>query len=170
MNQGRSEETRQLREQIKDLVSAQGDYAKGAAEGVTGVMPNVPWGADVPGMKRLVEFNKGKQPKVALDTNYVRGWVAALDVRTGNELWRWYAVPAPGEPGSETWKDKINAWQTGGGAFYVLLRRRSSASSRSLRGPRSAAGTRTAASPRSGQRPTGRNTSSPPKRAEPAVI
>ena len=27
--------------------------------------------------------------------------------------------PAPGEPGSETWKDKNNAWQTGGGAFYV---------------------------------------------------
>ena len=28
-------------------------------------------------------------------------------------------IPAPGEPGSETWKDKNNAWQTGGGAFYV---------------------------------------------------
>ena len=28
-------------------------------------------------------------------------------------------MPAPGEPGSETWKDKNNAWQTGGGAFYV---------------------------------------------------
>ena len=28
-------------------------------------------------------------------------------------------VPAPGEPGSETWKDKNNAWQTGGGAIYV---------------------------------------------------
>lgn len=52
--------------------------AKSAAEGVTGVMPNVPYNADVPGMKRLVEFNKGKQPKSALDTNYVRGWVAAL--------------------------------------------------------------------------------------------
>src|SRR5436853_276004 len=26
-----------------------------------------------------------------------RGWIAALDARTGNELWRWYAVPAPGE-------------------------------------------------------------------------
>ena len=48
-----------------------------------------------------------------------RGWVAALDAKTGNELWRWYAVPAPGQPGSETWKDKNNAWQTGGGAFYV---------------------------------------------------
>jgi alcohol dehydrogenase (cytochrome c) len=38
-----------------------------------------------------------------------RGWVAALDVNTGNELWRWYTVPKPGEPGSETWKDDHNA-------------------------------------------------------------
>jgi alcohol dehydrogenase (cytochrome c) len=27
-----------------------------------------------------------------------RGWLAALDVRTGNELWRWYAIPKPGDP------------------------------------------------------------------------
>jgi len=47
-----------------------------------------------------------------------RGWIAALDARTGDELWRWYAVPAPGEPGSETWKDKNNAHLTGCGAFY----------------------------------------------------
>jgi alcohol dehydrogenase (cytochrome c) len=47
-----------------------------------------------------------------------RGWVAALDARTGNELWRWYAVPKPGEPGSETWKDKNNAWKTGGGGLW----------------------------------------------------
>jgi alcohol dehydrogenase (cytochrome c) len=49
----------------------------------------------------------------------VRDWLAALDPRTGNVQWKTYAVPAPGEPGSETWKDKNNAWQTGGGAFYV---------------------------------------------------
>jgi alcohol dehydrogenase (cytochrome c) len=42
-----------------------------------------------------------------------RGWIAALDARTGKEVWRWYAVPKPGEPGSETWKDKNNAWKTG---------------------------------------------------------
>jgi len=47
-----------------------------------------------------------------------RGWLAALDVKTGNELWRWYAVPKPGEPGSETWKDKNNAWKTGGGGIW----------------------------------------------------
>jgi alcohol dehydrogenase (cytochrome c) len=47
-----------------------------------------------------------------------RGWVAALDVRTGNEMWRWYVVPKPGDPGSETWKDDHNAWKTGGGGIW----------------------------------------------------
>ncbi len=47
-----------------------------------------------------------------------RGWLAALDAKTGNELWRWYAVPKPGDPGSETWKDKNNAWKTGGGGMW----------------------------------------------------
>jgi alcohol dehydrogenase (cytochrome c) len=47
-----------------------------------------------------------------------RGWVAALDVKTGNELWRWYVVPKPGDPGSETWKDDHNAWKTGGGGLW----------------------------------------------------
>ncbi len=47
-----------------------------------------------------------------------RGWLAALDVKTGNELWRWYVVPKPGDPGSETWKDATNAWKTGGGGMW----------------------------------------------------
>ena len=47
-----------------------------------------------------------------------RGWIAALDARTGNELWRWYVIPKPGDPGSETWKDKNNAWKTGGGGLW----------------------------------------------------
>jgi alcohol dehydrogenase (cytochrome c) len=51
--------------------------------------------------------------------NGVRDWIASLDPKTGNLQWKTFTVPAPGEPGSETWKDKINAWQTGGGAFYV---------------------------------------------------
>jgi len=49
----------------------------------------------------------------------VRDWLAALDPATGELKWRTYAVPRPGEPGSETWKDNHGAWQTGGGAFYV---------------------------------------------------
>ena len=48
----------------------------------------------------------------------VRNWLAALDAKTGELKWKTYSIPAPGEPGSETWKDKVNAWQTGGGAFY----------------------------------------------------
>ena len=32
----------------------------------------------------------------------VRSWLASLDPKTGNVLWKTYSVPAPGEPGSET--------------------------------------------------------------------
>jgi alcohol dehydrogenase (cytochrome c) len=49
----------------------------------------------------------------------IRNWLVSLDAKTGNEQWRLYAIPGPGESGHETWKDKNNAWQTGGGAFYV---------------------------------------------------
>jgi len=49
----------------------------------------------------------------------VRDWLAALDGKTGKLVYRKYTVPAPGEPGSETWKDKNNAWETGGGALWV---------------------------------------------------
>ncbi len=34
----------------------------------------------------------------------VRGFVAAYDVATGRETWRFWTVPARGEPGSESWK------------------------------------------------------------------
>jgi alcohol dehydrogenase (cytochrome c) len=49
----------------------------------------------------------------------IRDWLAALDAATGKLVWRKYTIPAPGEPGSETWKDKNNAWQTGGGPIWV---------------------------------------------------
>src|SRR3984893_10987074 len=49
----------------------------------------------------------------------VRDWIGALDAATGKLVWRKYTVPAPGEPGSETWKGANNAWQTGGGAVWV---------------------------------------------------
>ncbi len=49
----------------------------------------------------------------------IRDWIAALDAPTGKIAWFKYTVPAPGEPGSETWKDKNNAWQTGGAAIWV---------------------------------------------------
>jgi alcohol dehydrogenase (cytochrome c) len=49
----------------------------------------------------------------------LRDWIAGLDAATGKVLWRRYTIPAPGEPGSETWKGANNAWQTGGGAVWV---------------------------------------------------
>ena len=49
----------------------------------------------------------------------VRDFIVALDAATGKLAWRKYVIPAPGEPGSETWKDNNNAWQTGGGAMWV---------------------------------------------------
>jgi alcohol dehydrogenase (cytochrome c) len=49
----------------------------------------------------------------------VRDFILAADAATGKVLWRKYVIPAPGETGSETWKDKNNAWRTGGGAMWV---------------------------------------------------
>jgi alcohol dehydrogenase (cytochrome c) len=49
----------------------------------------------------------------------VRDWIAGLDAATGKVLWRKFVIPAPGEPGSETWKGSTNAWQTGGAAMWV---------------------------------------------------
>ena len=47
----------------------------------------------------------------------IRGFVAALDLETGKELWRTYTIPAPGEPGSETWTG--DQWKTGGASIWV---------------------------------------------------
>ncbi len=47
----------------------------------------------------------------------IRGFIAALDAETGDELWRTYTIPAPGEPGSETWLE--GGWETGGGSIWV---------------------------------------------------
>jgi alcohol dehydrogenase (cytochrome c) len=47
----------------------------------------------------------------------VRGYVAAFDADSGKELWRTYTVPAPGEPGSNTWSG--DAWKTGGGSVWI---------------------------------------------------
>jgi branched-chain amino acid transport system substrate-binding protein len=54
------------------------EVARATAEGVTGVMPHVPYGTNVPGMKAILDFNKGKTPKSSLDAIYVRGWATAL--------------------------------------------------------------------------------------------
>jgi alcohol dehydrogenase (cytochrome c) len=48
----------------------------------------------------------------------IRGFVAAFDPNDGKELWRTFTIPAPGEPGSETWP-KGDQWKTGGGPVWV---------------------------------------------------
>jgi alcohol dehydrogenase (cytochrome c) len=48
----------------------------------------------------------------------IRGFIAAFQAETGEELWRTYTVPAPGEPGSETWP-KGDQWKNGGGSIWV---------------------------------------------------
>ena len=48
----------------------------------------------------------------------IRGFVAAFDAESGRELWRTYTIPAPGEPGSETWP-KGDQWKNGGGPIWV---------------------------------------------------
>jgi len=49
----------------------------------------------------------------------IRDWLAAVDAASGKVLWRKFTIPAPGEPGSETWKGNNNAWETGGGAIWT---------------------------------------------------
>jgi alcohol dehydrogenase (cytochrome c) len=49
----------------------------------------------------------------------VRGWIEALDLKTGDRRWRTYTIPGPGEPGHDSWKDDHGAWKTGGGTTWV---------------------------------------------------
>ena len=40
-----------------------------------------------------------------------RGFLDGWDPDTGRKLWRRYTIPAPGEPGSETWPANSDAWK-----------------------------------------------------------
>jgi alcohol dehydrogenase (cytochrome c) len=48
----------------------------------------------------------------------VRGFVVAFDATTGKEAWRFWTVPSPGEPGSETWPAG-DAYKHGGGTTWM---------------------------------------------------
>jgi alcohol dehydrogenase (cytochrome c) len=48
----------------------------------------------------------------------VRGHLDAFDLDTGRRVWRRYTVPAPGEPGSDTWGGG-DAWARGGGSTWI---------------------------------------------------
>jgi len=52
----------------------------------------------------------------------IRGFVRR-SIRHGKELWRTYTIPAPGEPGNETWMG--DQWKTGGAPIWVTGKLRS---------------------------------------------
>jgi alcohol dehydrogenase (cytochrome c) len=47
----------------------------------------------------------------------VRGFLAAYDVTTGQQQWKFDTIPGPGEAGHETWQNE--AWKHGGGGTWV---------------------------------------------------
>lgn len=80
--------------------------------------------------KTIVDWHKGLQlnvaPLVVKDkvilgpaTNEfgVNCWVAAYDVHSGRELWRFNTTPNDNEPGRETWPGE--SWKHGGGSIWV---------------------------------------------------
>ncbi len=48
----------------------------------------------------------------------IRGFIAAYHVATGEQAWRFWTVPARGEPAAETWKGNVNL-DEGGGATWL---------------------------------------------------
>jgi alcohol dehydrogenase (cytochrome c) len=50
----------------------------------------------------------------------IRGWVGAFRLRDGTPVWRFRVVPAPGEPGSETWPNPQHLL-LGGGAVWTPM-------------------------------------------------
>jgi alcohol dehydrogenase (cytochrome c) len=47
----------------------------------------------------------------------IRGFLAAYDAKTGKEVWRFYTIPGPGEPGSDTWSGE--SWKVGGAGVWT---------------------------------------------------
>jgi alcohol dehydrogenase (cytochrome c) len=47
----------------------------------------------------------------------IRGYLAAYDVHTGKEVWRFYTVAGPGDPNQKSWGG--DSWKTGGGSVWV---------------------------------------------------
>jgi quinohemoprotein ethanol dehydrogenase len=51
--------------------------------------------------------------------NYVRGRMTALNAASGTRLWQKYTIPAPGDPGSESWPAFNDTWAHGGGGVWT---------------------------------------------------
>jgi alcohol dehydrogenase (cytochrome c) len=45
-----------------------------------------------------------------------RNFVAAYDANTGTQLWKFYTIPDPSQPGGDTWSG--DSWKTGGGSMW----------------------------------------------------
>ncbi len=46
-----------------------------------------------------------------------RGYITAFHVATGRQVWRFWTIPGPGEPGHETWQG--DSWKFGGGSSWM---------------------------------------------------
>lgn len=46
-----------------------------------------------------------------------RGYLTAFDAQSGKFIWRFYTIPGPGEPGSETWEQE--SWKWGGAPTWL---------------------------------------------------
>jgi alcohol dehydrogenase (cytochrome c) len=47
-----------------------------------------------------------------------RGYISAMDQNTGKEVWRFWTIPGPGEPGNDSWKG--DSWKLGGGVAWGI--------------------------------------------------
>jgi len=47
----------------------------------------------------------------------IRGFIQALDAATGKPAWKTFTIPAPGEPGAQTWTG--DTWKTGGVSVWI---------------------------------------------------
>ncbi len=61
--------------------------------------------------KVIVGISGGEYP--------TRGFVDAYEPATGKRIWRFYTIPAPGEPGSETWPASPDVIARGGGTTWM---------------------------------------------------
>jgi alcohol dehydrogenase (cytochrome c) len=49
----------------------------------------------------------------------IRGRLQALDAKSGREIWRFYTIPGPGQPGSNTWPTGSSVYLQGGASVWA---------------------------------------------------
>lgn len=48
----------------------------------------------------------------------IRGHITAYDANSGQQVWRFYTIPGPGEFGNDTWPTGSDIWKFGGGSVW----------------------------------------------------